>query len=339
MKKKIIMEEDKDKNKSLMSITDIAKKYPDVYASIKNQMSFAINSANIFYENCNSTVLKSITDNVIYFEKQIEANLNKTYFSSLSINLNDLSNNINLTPLTEVIKSLSIGISQIQSNFNKIFNGYINNLVENINNPNSVISTLLMGIEENERSVNCQKVQDLLIKEYGFMFYDLSTTQLLKIKKYPLKIRNACVTRMLYSNTKKKLYREMVQNSFTESPKIMKRENAIIQAYNAHCKSEFYLSIPVFLAQIEGMISDYLVHSKICNRDDYIIHKKGLERKIIKSEIKNKEDMYANIYERVTNYIVDSRNAIMHGNNANYSSAKLSTELLLILLYLTTLFD
>ena len=86
------------------------------------------------------------------------------------------------------------------------------------------------------------------------------------------------------------------------------------------------------------MVADFLVLSKICERNDHLLTKKGLEKKIKKNRIENKEDFLMNIYNRITNFIVSERNAIMHGNKVNYSSAKLSTELLLILLYLTTLF-
>ncbi|MCX7737435.1 MAG: hypothetical protein N2319_12085 [Candidatus Kapabacteria bacterium] len=324
-----------DSLKSVRDITDIS---PDITNSIRQQMELVINSANIIAQNFNKNVLDGLTENLKYFQQQQSEIFNKTFLSSLHLNIDSAIKSIDFSGVNHFQEMISTSFANLNLNMNNIFQGYVNTLVESLNNSNSYLSQILKEVDNSNKVEKAKEVQDLLIKEYGFMFFDLSTEQLLKIRNYPLKIRNATVTKILYSNTKKELYSEMMLNSFDDNKRLKKRKTVILQGYHAHCRGEFYLSIPVFLAQIEGMVADFLVLSKICERNDHLLTKKGLEKKIKKTGIENKEDFLMNIYNRITNFIVSERNAIMHGNKVNYSSAKLSTELLLILLYLTTLF-
>jgi hypothetical protein len=181
------------------------------------------------------------------------------------------------------------------------------------------------------------------IKNYGFMFCDLTDKEIIQLRSLPNKIRHAHITKLLYKRTLTDIYYNLLQNSFkdNEVKHLLKRKEIIDAAYKAHSERNFYLSIPVFLSQVEGIIGDYLIYFE--KLDKGIVYSKGLKGKNKLALSTKTDNIFINIRQRIfgsdnqKKSISEIRDDIMHGKITNYATAKLSTELFLIILYLTAL--
>src|SRR5690606_17109414 len=166
------------------------------------------------------------------------------------------------------------------------------------------------------------------------------------IDRVDTKIRNAIVTRKLLHFTRQADFAEMLRECFETSTVLRRRWKIIEQALVAHKNRNYVLSIPTLLAQVEGIFTDALVlkgtavrvNGRLCEKDTtgkpkldkhnnpIPIH--DLKQKVLKSNLQNEKILQA-LGQFYTSYLVDERNAILHGSHLTYGTAKLSVQLLL----------
>ncbi|MCX9077474.1 MAG: hypothetical protein OIN84_05795, partial [Candidatus Methanoperedens sp.] len=157
---------------------------------------------------------------------------------------------------------------------------------------------------------------------------------------------NAIITGKLLNTTRQAEFAEILRECFETSAILRRRWKIIKQALVAHKNRNYVLSIPTLLAQVEGIFTDALVlkgiavrvNGRLCEKDikgkpkldknnnPIPIH--DLKQKVLKSNLQNEKILQA-LGQFFTSYLVDERNAILHGSHLTYGTAKLSVQLLL----------
>lgn len=170
------------------------------------------------------------------------------------------------------------------------------------------------------------------------------------------RVRDAVITNRLLSLTRDSHFVDELQQLILESPVLSRRWEVIEQALVAHRNRRYVLSIPVLLAQVEGVFTDALilknmairVGNKLCVRDQtgnvkldrkgqpVMLH--GLGQKVQNSRFHNDPGL-----QDVGNYLTDSlipeRNGILHGSHLAYGRARLSVQLVLAVYVLAAEID
>jgi hypothetical protein len=130
------------------------------------------------------------------------------------------------------------------------------------------------------------------------------------------------------------------------------RYRVIERAIRAHREADYLVSIPLLFAQIEGVVSDFLMLKNcaaVLNGRLYKLdmsgspqldkHGKpqeftGLHSKAGRLATVGADDEMRAVAEHLTNIVVPERNPILHGTDVAYDSAKRSTQGALLLLIL-----
>lgn len=166
--------------------------------------------------------------------------------------------------------------------------------------------------------------------------------------------RNAAATNRLLALTRREEFRNELLELFRQSKTLQRREGAMVLALQAHPRREYALSVPLLLAQMEGILRDCLflngivakkgkklyaldVDGKIkLSRNGKPIEIHGLGQLVRHSGFESDASLQraANL---IVNQIVPARNGIMHG--LREGTAKESVQsILLILMFAGTLF-
>jgi len=166
------------------------------------------------------------------------------------------------------------------------------------------------------------------------------------IDQVDTKIRSAVVTNKLLHMTQQAELTQNLREYFQNSSVLSRRWKIIEQALIAHKNRNYVLSIPTLLAQVEGIFTDALalkgiavrIDGRLCEKDitgKPKLDKHGkpipihdLKQKVLKSNLQNEKILQA-LGQFYTSYLVDERNAILHGSQLAYGTAKLSVQLLL----------
>lgn len=119
------------------------------------------------------------------------------------------------------------------------------------------------------------------------------------------------------------------------------RMHIISKALKAHLNSDYELSIPIMLAQIDGIfIEKYkeldgkITYSKKCPEcGTKIKREEPLNARNISQHILQKEDT-PYFHKHIINMFANLRNDILHGKNLNYPNKDISTKLIVTLLEL-----
>lgn len=201
-----------------------------------------------------------------------------------------------------------------------------------------------------ERLVAYGKAADAL-EEGGFSFLLRYWTlgdiaRFVEIGSISPRVRSAVTTNRLLALTRSDEFINELEQLFNESTILRRRWKVLEQAIIAHKDRQYILSIPVLLAQVEGIFSDALVlknlvvrvNGQLCAKDitgmprldrrGRPIQLHGLGQKVQNSDLQN-EDILQGLAEFFVDYLVPERNGILHGNLTNYARAKLSVQLLL----------
>lgn len=169
-------------------------------------------------------------------------------------------------------------------------------------------------------------------------------------------VRNAVVTNKLVSYTKSEVFVEQLRAAVGESKLLHKRWRIIEPAWEAHAAREYEVAVPAILAQIEGTLVNLMFLKDLVKRDrsdgkfylidengDYKMTKKGNKRlsavtlhpAITNAKLDEHPDLGA-ASEFVADTLVQRRNAVLHGHDLSYGTAKFSVQALLILAVLAT---
>ena len=150
-------------------------------------------------------------------------------------------------------------------------------------------------------------------------------------------------------HTRTPAFSEQLCEVFSRTPRLHRRWRIVGPALNAHSRREYALSIPVLLAQLEGIVTDLLIlRGQAAFRGKDLLAKEagrlkrqardptkpvvlpGLDAKLRHSGYKSMEEVRDGA-EFMLNRLIRPRNAILHGSRTSYMSAKLSVQLLLLI--------
>ena len=166
------------------------------------------------------------------------------------------------------------------------------------------------------------------------------------------RVRDAVVTNRLAAETRSEEFERWLEEEMTGSEVLAHRWEAVRQALAAHRRREYLLSIPVLLAQVEGIVGDALVLKNRATADGHKLYRLGadgavdLNKKEKPVELRGVSQLldHSDFGEQtaleeavafLTNSLIPWRNGIMHGRNASYGKAKLSVQALLMVLLLS----
>ena len=150
---------------------------------------------------------------------------------------------------------------------------------------------------------------------------------------------NPTITKKLVDLIRKDEFTKEVELLFN-TPRLRKRLSAIKQALNAHKNRQYYLSTPVFIAQSEGIFTDWLILLKLVRREkgEIIVYNENRKLNSLKPKVKYAgenlvtDGLLKTAIDDVLMRTVNKRNAILHGEKSNYGIAKNSTQALLLVL-------
>ena len=122
--------------------------------------------------------------------------------------------------------------------------------------------------------------------------------------------------------------------------KFSTRATPISQAFKAHGRGEYYLSIPVFLAQADGVCKAFTT-LQLFSRDDGVpktaSHVQSIESELISSlfyPLTIPLPISASEYERATLPEVLNRHAVLHGESLDYGTEANSLKAISLLYYI-----
>lgn len=186
---------------------------------------------------------------------------------------------------------------------------------------------------------------------FEYTFHFLSGSFLAKLARVSPPLRKVVVSRNMLELTRSEVFTLKVENLFCKSSLLEPRKKIVMQALGAHRRREYYISIPVLIAQVEGIIGDIFILKDIAVRKGHKLYQRdingqiktdkkgepieisGLGTLVTRSKIREKE-----VFEFVVGQFVDNlvgeRHAILHGRKTNYGKAKLSTQTILLLFVL-----
>lgn len=316
------MEDDKPKKSERSSVrnfnlSDIAPSinidHSAVQASIRSLMESLQIEASSLLQDTMQSVVQSITETVLGSFRE-------------SVNL--------------ALQSLQVSISQ---NIQAIITDTIPKL--DFGSLFSALPDLTELIQEWERLEN-----ELEQTGYGFTLH-LNVWTLGSLRDSVAidpKVRHAALTNRLLAVTRGQKFEEAMKQTFKESSVLKRRLLIVEKALSAHRNRDYILSIPVLLAQLEGVVTDILILKRTIIPKGKKLYIRGSDGRI-KLDSKNKPIQvhgvgqivqHANVKEQevlnavvtmLTNQLVGDRNAILHGRRTSYDTAKLSTQVLLLI--------
>lgn len=188
----------------------------------------------------------------------------------------------------------------------------------------------------------------IVLDDSGFFFRQyLAKDDLFKlfgIERVDCRVRDAVLTNKLLDITRKEDFARDLETYFKESPILRRRWPIMEQTLETHMNRNYLLSIPLLLAQCEGVFVDALVMKEIVYVENYEVYRRNMDpqnpkgkklisMKKVAEEVKKSELQEDENYMLFTNYIISTlapeRNHIMHGRKHDYNKAKLSVKLLL----------
>lgn len=170
--------------------------------------------------------------------------------------------------------------------------------------------------------------------------------QFVGIDQVTPRVRHAAITNRLLGLTRSDDFTARSNSYFSTSGVLRRRWRIVKQAYAAHRKREYALSIPALLAQVEGMFTDALILKNMAIRQDNKLYARdsdgnlklgrkgkpvrlhGLGQKVQNSRFRE-DDILRDLVGFFTSTLIPERNDIMHGSTTDYGRAKLSVQLVL----------
>lgn len=357
------------------------KNYSDFRAFIEDRISRWTKLFDNFAQNANLS-LQPLFDNATnlssYFasfakinesiiqtasSKHIAASLAGTSRMIESLNKGIYSNiaHISATALTNSLRDTSLlagNLAKVALNFESILNQIIEKQSIKFD-----FGSILSGLSKNFAQIllEIQKHNDELKRElqesevvfqesgYAFVYLILDEVFVLEFAKLSPNMRNREVTRKLLRMTQHQEFEDEFREIFTKSKTLKKRWKITQQAIRAHRERNFTLSIPVLLAQAEGIFTEILIifnlafrkkrklYAKTANgapkldRNGKLINVDTLNSKVTlaKPSLDTHEVLHF-VVELFMERMIKQRNDILHGRICSYDSTKLAVQTLLL---------
>lgn len=180
---------------------------------------------------------------------------------------------------------------------------------------------------------------------YGFTIDRWAPTFIRQIGRG--KVGNRALHAAFLAHTRSDEFAAHLQGVILQSPPMRWRWRDLEPALRAHRQRIYALSIPVFMAQLEGIVTDLLLlHGRAAYRRKKLVQKEegrirlgsngkpvqltGLDAKLRHSGYQNMEEV-KEAAEFILDVLVPQRNAILHGRKSGHGRAKLSVQLALLI--------
>ncbi|NOT05244.1 MAG: hypothetical protein HOP27_11655 [Anaerolineales bacterium] len=315
------------------SLLLLVRKWAD--KALKDDISEEIKS----FDDFRKTVFKHI-DNT---NESIKESLRG--ISEITTNQAKAISNI-LSPLTtQVISSLSSQISSIVAGAVSALSSATiiqSSLIPKLPDLKNIFAFVEQATRETNEFLNLLEKSEY--EHAAVILEDRFTKELLKVRPDR---QQAVITKKLMGITTDYEFANEMERLFSIS-QLRGRWTAMKQALLAHQTHQYFVSIPVFLAQAEGIFTELLVMRNLAYKEKNKVFalkdgspKKNIKEKIIGLNTLNEKVVHAKGHfddEKIIRITVDTlvgrftskRNDILHGRINNYGNAKTSTQTLLL---------
>lgn len=311
-------------------------------------------------------VYQNLINNALPSIQEVQQNLATTLKPAIEAVIKSAQQNLaaTLKPIIEEINNNALQATQAFLQIQKVSTLYHSVYSKEISSLSSVLSEFTKGIVSDRLAFpllsfeqsQTQEAHEYALHQLKFIKEAEWVVGIRRIIKNGLKkhLPKRTIVHQLISLSRGEDFVRIIEASLLEVPEIKKRKHLIMDAVNAHAERRYNLSVPIFLIQIEGMITDCLLARKIAIRgkdDKSKIHVrtksnrpgnelKGLEDKV--NRLSNRSD--AIVLEKqsrihVATDIRKLRNSILHGTSCAYGKPLVSLQMLMLCLGLLCIFD
>ena len=169
-------------------------------------------------------------------------------------------------------------------------------------------------------------------------------------------MQEAHVTNRVLLLTRSDGFGKQLRERLLASSVLRRRWPIVDEALRAHKQRNYVLSIPPLLAQVEGIIADALILKNLVKpkgkkllarqadgslkrgKDGDAVELRGIGSLVTHSDFQS-DLALKDTASFLTTQLVGNRNAILHGRDTSYGRAKLSAQILLVLLVLVSEVD
>ncbi|GHO59231.1 hypothetical protein [Ktedonobacter robiniae] len=189
------------------------------------------------------------------------------------------------------------------------------------------------------------------VTRYGFMSRLLTNAELLEFASYPDGTREEEITNKLIEKTNDERFMKVFIGLVEESQVLRRRLSVIREAFAVHQEKRYLLSIPILLAQVEGMIGDALIlkgdvgeqENKLYRRDEngqFKLKQNGKPNRsdeitglggLIRTSKWATHPILDGVAALIQQKLGGDRNIILHGREVEYGEPHLSVQSLLLL--------
>jgi len=188
-----------------------------------------------------------------------------------------------------------------------------------------------------------------ILNKQGFSFAEtlVGTRLAVSLARVPQRVWGAQTTNRLLAFTKSEPFRLALEEHVGSSEVAKRRWRIIAEALVAHSCRQYVLSVPALFAQVEGLFTDSMIvnglaeirNGKVYALDDAgnaKLNKKSKQVRLIGLGSKVQHSPYQNhtVLSEVVGALVESlthkRDCVLHGSDTSYGTAKLSTQLMLL---------
>jgi len=199
----------------------------------------------------------------------------------------------------------------------------------------AIVKSLIPFVATFSKIFEIFEEQEFKTFEYNWLGF-LPIDQTIEMYKMHKAGKDTEIEQELFNVTKDKKYLDDLIGEMKASAIFEPRIPIIQDAIHAHEEGKYSLSVPVFLAQIEGILWAYAEKQGVKFRDR-ITTKKGEKElrsaTLLLTDTKIKDQLYRYITQEYLNkiYTEDFRHAILHGRDITYGIEKNSMKLLFFL--------
>jgi hypothetical protein len=187
----------------------------------------------------------------------------------------------------------------------------------------------------------------------GFAVSLVEPSLLADLASAPACLKGAQATNRLLQLTRSDGFRGALEERVTISDVTARRWGVLKAALAAHKERDYVLAIPTLFAQVEGLFTDSMILKGLATtRDGKVLALRpdgtmkrnrhgdpvvltGLGQKVLHSPYQNHETLQE-ITAALVEHLTRRRNGVLHGSDLCYAKAKLSTQLVLVTLIVTT---
>lgn len=269
----------------------------------------------------------------------IAPNITATNLAQMTIDIKPLLNIVGqaIAPMKEFIQNIGNTIKSINDKV-AIEIQHFSSIANKLAQSDTVIKMLNFYNEEGKYIL---RAYEYAHDELKFMpNYSLFNTFHLAIKSgIKAKTPKRTLVNQLLSLSRKSDFRTLLIEDLESSSLSVKRRKIIMDVYECHCNRIYTVSIPMFLIQIEALLTEYLLRIGKAKKENGSIVKtkngqpyKGLSDKI--KTIPNDSILDNEETSHLKTRVPSFRNEVLHGNTSSYTKPLYSLQLLIIMVHL-----